>query len=93
MKPYSCVFNDGNGWCLHFHLWCRAFPNCKGYSADDKHQLDAAQTTLPEYPPILREGAPLGEPGASRRGYMRDCGEHVAGVDTRCSARAEPGGL
>lgn len=49
MKPYSCVFNDGKGWCLHYQLWCRAFPNCKGYSAEEKHQLDTAQTTLPNY--------------------------------------------
>ena len=92
MKSYSCVFNDGKGWCLHYQLWFRAFPNCKGYSAEEKHQLDTAQTTLPVHLPILREGAPLGEPGTSRRGYTRDSGERVAGVDTRCSAVAEPGG-
>lgn len=84
MKPYSCVFNDGNG-------WCRAFPNCRGYSAEDKHHLDAAQTTLPEYPPIPREGAPLGEPGTSRRGYTRNGVERDAGGDACCSAEAEPG--
>lgn len=55
--------------------------------------LSASQTTLPDYPPILREGAPLGEPGASRRGYTRDCGERVAGDVTRCFAGAKPGGL
>lgn len=70
-----CIHGDSKGFCNLYFVWCRSYPGCKGHYAESR--LPPEQTTLSDTLPILREGSPMGEPGASRRGYTRDRVERV----------------
>ena len=86
-KTPRCPDIDDDGWCRRYQLWCKAYSGCGLQDIKPRGR----QTALSMYPPIPREGAPLGEPGTSRRGYTRNRVERDAGGDACCSAEAEPG--